>query len=119
MDVKELGFELAHIGINQKDAAEGKQTTEILSDLFGFPNRETEGSFFVNDQFEVMKKPFLGELGHIAIWTTDTEKAMTYLKGKGIGFDESTAGRGPDGKIRVIYFDKDIAGFRFHLTQKG
>ena len=65
-----------------------------------------------------MKKPVLGELGHIAIRTTDTEKAMAYLREKGIGFDESTAGRGDDGRVRVIYFDRDIAGFRFHLAQK-
>lgn len=120
MDVKELGFELAHIGINQKDTAEGKATAELLCGLFGFPCRETEGSYFVGkDEFEVMKKPFLGELGHIAIRTNNTEKAMAYLKEKGIEFDLSTAGKGPDGEIRVIYFAKDIAGFRIHLTQKA
>lgn len=119
MDVKELGFELAHIGINQSDAAQAKQTVETLCALFGFDSRETDGSFFVNDQFEIMKMPFLGRLGHVAIRTNDTEKAMEYLKGKGIAFDDSTAGRGPDGKVRVIYFAEDIAGFRFHLTQKA
>ena len=119
MDVKELGFELAHIGVNQSDAAEAKQTVETLCTLFGFDSRETDGSFFVNDQFEIMKMPFLGRLGHVAIRTNDTEKAMEYLKGKGIAFDESTAGRGPDGKVRVIYFAEDIAGFRFHLAQKA
>ncbi|MET0016199.1 VOC family protein [Oscillibacter sp.] len=119
MDVKELGFELAHVGINQKDAAEAKATAELLCDLFGFSLRETEGSFFTDDYFEVMKKEYLGRLGHVAIRTSDTEKAMAYLKTKGIDFDESTAGRGPNGKIRVIYFAKDIAGFRFHLTQKA
>ena len=44
---------------------------------------------------------------------------MAYLKEKGIEFDESTAGRGPDGEIRVIYFARDIAGFRIHLAQKA
>ncbi|WP_251449104.1 VOC family protein [Vermiculatibacterium agrestimuris] len=120
MDVKELGFELAHIGINQTDTAEGKATAELLCSLFGFACRETEGSYFVGkDEFEVMKSPFLGELGHIAIRTTNTEKAMAYLKEKGIEFDMSTANKGPGGEIRVIYFAKDIAGFRIHLTQKG
>ena len=117
MDVKELGFELAQIGINQSDAEEGR-TADALCVLFGFESRETDGSYFVNEQFEIMKKPFLGELGHIAIRTTDTERAMAYLREKGIGFDESTAGRGDDGRVRVIYFDRDIAGFRFHLAQK-
>ena len=44
---------------------------------------------------------------------------MAYLKEKGIEFDMSTANKGPGGEIRVIYFAKDIAGFRIHLTQKG
>lgn len=119
MDVKDLGFELAHVGINQENAVEARATAELLCDLFGFSLRETEGSFFTDDYFEVMKKEYLGRLGHVAIRTSDTEKAMAYLKTKGIVFDESTAGRGPDGRIRVIYFAKDIAGFRFHLTQKA
>lgn len=119
MDVKELGFELAHVGINQGNIEEARTTAALLADLFGFSIRETEGSFFTDDYFEVMKKPYLGRLGHVAIRTNDIEKAMAYLKTKGISFDESTAGRGPDGAIRVIYFAEDIAGFRFHLTQKA
>ena len=120
MDVKELGFELAHIGINEPGSAEGKATAELLCSLFGFACRETEGSYFVGkDEFEIMKKPFYGEKGHIAIRTTDTEKAMAYLKEKGVEFEMDSAGRGPDGKIRVIYFAKDIAGFRIHLAQKA
>ena len=70
---------------------------------------------------DMMNESILGraqERGHIAIRTTDTERAMAYLREKGIGFDESTAGRGDDGRVRVIYFDRDIAGFRFHLAQK-
>jgi catechol 2,3-dioxygenase-like lactoylglutathione lyase family enzyme len=118
MDLKELGFELAHVGINQKNAAEAKATAELLADLFGFSIRETDGSFFTDSYFEVMKTEYLGRLGHVAIRTNDVESAMEYLKSKGIAFDESTAGRTPEGKIRVIYFDKDIAGFRIHLTQK-
>lgn len=118
MDVKELGFELAHIGVNQTDAAEAGKTVETLCTLFGFDSRETDGSFFVNEQFEIMKMPFLGRLGHVAIRTSDIDKAMEYLKGKGVAFDDSTANRGPDGKLRAIYFAEDIAGFRFHLAQK-
>ncbi len=37
MDVKELGFELAHIGINEPDAAAGKETADTLCALFGSP----------------------------------------------------------------------------------
>ena len=48
MNVKELGFELAHVGINQENAVEAKATADLLCDLFGFSPRETEGSFFTD-----------------------------------------------------------------------
>ena len=100
MDAKELGFTLLHLGINNPDEAAGKQTAAI----------------FVNEQFEVMKKQGLGALGHVAIGCNDVEKAMEYLQAKGITFDENTIGRNEAGKIRIVYFTEDIAGFRFHLS---
>lgn len=119
INVAELGFELAHVGINNVDDAAAKATAQVLCDLFGFACRETAGSYFIgNNEFEIMKKNYLGELGHVAIRTNDIEKAMAYLEGKGIGFDASSAARDDAGSLRAIYFDKDIAGFRFHLAQK-
>jgi len=119
MDVKDFGFEMIHIGINCADDKEAFETAGLIRDLFGFPTRETPLAIFVNEQFEVMKRPNRGEKGHVAIGTTDIEGAMAYLQGKGIGFDESSKGYTEDGKLRIVYFDKDIAGFRFHLTRKG
>ena len=52
MDPKELNFQLAHLGINQADAAEGAATAALLSSLFGWEQRDTPGSIFVNEQFE-------------------------------------------------------------------
>ena len=117
-DVKELGFEMRHSGINQENAAEAEKTVKLLCALFGFPCRETDGSWFVNNQFEVMKTPFLGKLGHIAIATDDSQAAYEYLKSKGIEFNEETASHLPDGRLNTIYFKDDIAGFAFHLVQK-
>lgn len=119
MDAKELNFSLAHIGINSADAAEGLATAALLADLFGFPQRETDGSVFVNEQFEVMKKPFRGRLGHIAISTTDVPAARAYLESKGVVFAEDTAAYDDEGKLKLIYTRDDIAGFAFHLTRKG
>lgn len=118
-DVTKFHFELAHLGINQKDAQEAEKTTNTLADLFGLPKKETTGSFFVGDDFEVMKMPFHGELGHFAMLCDYIEEAYTYLKEeKGIEFDESTAGYTEDGKLNVIYFKNDIAGFRCHLKRR-
>lgn len=118
MDVKDLGFSLIHIGINQQDTTEAKATAELLSALFGFDTRETDGSIFVNEQFEIMKTPFRGKLGHIAIRTCNAGAAREYLESKGLEFAEDTASYGPDGKLKVIYTKNDIAGFAFHLIEK-
>jgi 2-dehydro-3-deoxyphosphogluconate aldolase/(4S)-4-hydroxy-2-oxoglutarate aldolase len=59
MDPKELNFQLAHLGINQADAEEGAATAALLSSLFGWEVRETPGSIFVNEQFEVMIDGYL------------------------------------------------------------
>ena len=119
MDVKELGFTLLHLGINNPDEAAGKQTADTLCALFGFESRETDAAVFVNEQFEVMKGKGRGELGHVAIGTNNVEKAMEYLEGKGIRFEEESIVRNEAGKIRLIYFTEDIAGFRFHLSLIG
>ncbi len=118
MNAKDLGFELLHIGINQADAAESASTMDILTSLFGFDSRETNGSWFINEQFEIMKMPFRGRLGHIAVGTSDAAAARSYLESKGIAFEESTASYNAEGKLQVIYFRDDIAGFAFHLSQK-
>jgi len=119
MDAKDFNFSLLHIGINTTGAEEGIAIANLLTELFGFAQRDTVGSIFVNEQFEVMKKPFRGRLGHIAIATDDIVAAKAYLEGKGIVFADETAGYGPNGELRVIYTRDDIAGFAFHLSQRG
>lgn len=118
-DILKFNFELAHVGINEPDAEEAKKTAELLTRLFGFKQRETSGSIFSNEQFEIMKMPFLGRLGHIAIRTSYIEEAKKYLEEQGVEFDESTAKYDEAGKLRIIYFKEDIAGFRFHLTARN
>ena len=118
MDKKDLGFELVHVGINQPDNEEAMKTVHLLSSLFGFDYRETPGSWFVNDQFEVLKMPFLGKNGHIAIAANDSQAAYEYLKSQGVEFNEESAGYLPDGRLNTIYLKDDIAGFAFHLVQK-
>ena len=117
MDIKELGFSLAHIGINQENEEQAKKTAALLGELFGFETRETAGSVFVNEQFEVMKMPFRGKLGHLAIRTCNAAAAREYLESKGVVFDEASAAYGEDGKLKLIYARDDIAGFAFHITQ--
>ena len=71
------------------------------------------GSFAV-----FMKTPYLGAKGHIAIGTTNVERAVFHLTLRGAKFDEDTAKYDPTGKLKAIYMTDEISGFAVHLVQK-
>lgn len=118
MEAKDFEFEMGHIGINEPDSEEAKKTVETLCGLFGFTIREIDLSYFLSEQFEIMKMPWRGKLGHFSIRTNDIAGAKKYLESKGIVFDEDSAGYNEDGSLRMIYARDDIAGFAWHLNQK-
>lgn len=117
--LEKFHFEIAHVGVNTENAAEAQKAAELLCALFGFPKRETQGSWFVNEQIEVMKSKFRGTNGHIAVGTADIEGAKESLESRGLAFDPATENRGPDGRLLSVYLRDEIAGFAFHLVQKG
>lgn len=119
MNANDFNFELLHLGINQSGPEEGTATAMLLAELFGFPLRETKDSWFVNEQFEVMKKPFRGTMGHFAIATSDILAARKWLESKGIEFDDHSAVYDENGRLKLIYSNNEIGGFAFHLTQKN
>jgi len=112
-----LGFEFAHLGINEEDKDKALNSANLLSHLFYFPIKEGTSSIFAGPGFEVIKNQFLGEHGHIAIATNDIHRAITYLKMKGISVLPETA-KEKDGKLKAIYLDQEVSGFAIHLLQK-
>ena len=118
MTAQELGFQLAHIGMNHPGPEEGNATTATLSELFGLPIKEGNSSNFVGSYFEVMKKPYLGTLGHFSVTTVDCPAAREWLESTGIEFDDSTAKYDENGKLKLVYAKTEIGGFAFHITQR-
>ena len=112
-----LGFRLAHIGINSEDEAEAKQTAQMIQSLFAFQPNENPGSIFMDSYFEIMKTPFLGEKGHIAIATSSVERGKCYLERKGFRFREDSAVFRPDGTMQAVYLEQEVAGFAIHLVR--
>jgi 2-dehydro-3-deoxyphosphogluconate aldolase/(4S)-4-hydroxy-2-oxoglutarate aldolase len=112
-----LGFELAHLGINEESEEKAFGTAEALSGLFSFAVKGGSSSVFAGTGFEVMKSPFLGEKGHIAIATNHIHRAIAYLKRKSVGVRPETA-KEKDGKLKAIYIDRELSGFAVHLMQK-
>jgi len=112
-----LGFEFAHLGINEENKDKALNSANQLSSLFYFPIKEGTNSIFAGPGFEFVKNRFLGKHGHIAIATNDIHRAITYLKMKNISVLSETA-KEKDGKLKAIYLDQEVSGFAIHLLQK-
>ena len=114
-----LGLEVVHIGINNENEATAKSTGALLSQIVGKAvERETEKGLFVGPQFEVMKSMGRGAHGHIAVGTTNVERAIYHLSKRGIEFDEASATFNADGSRKFIYLKDEVAGFGIHLLEK-
>jgi 2-dehydro-3-deoxyphosphogluconate aldolase/(4S)-4-hydroxy-2-oxoglutarate aldolase len=114
-----LGFELAHVGLNEENAENAGKNVELFSRLFHFPVAEGQGSFFLGEkEIEILKGPGRGEKGHLAFATNDIGRALFYLDRQGIRPVAGTE-KLKDGKTILIYLNQEIAGFAIHLRQKG
>ena len=112
-----LNFEFAHIGMNGENQKEALNSANSFCDLFHFPLKEKETSYFAGEKYEFLKRQFLGQHGHIAIATNDLERAMVYLKMQGVPTIAATEKR-MDGRIKSIFLDKEISGFALQILQK-
>jgi len=110
------GFSFAHLGINQADEAQAQNTAETLA-AFGFALKPGNSSIFAGPSFEVMKTPFRGEHGHIAIKCFNVERSVAYLSQFGFHGVPETA-KTEKGHLKTLYLDKRIGGFAVHLVRE-
>jgi 2-dehydro-3-deoxyphosphogluconate aldolase/(4S)-4-hydroxy-2-oxoglutarate aldolase len=113
-----LGFELRHIGINASDEVEADHVATSFEKLFGFVKNVGNSSIFAGTGIEVMKKPYLGQKGHIAIQTNYIERAIFHLEAQGFTFNEESKKYGKNDKLTAIYLNEELGGFAVHLVQK-
>ena len=107
-----LALSLAHVGINGRDEEEAVAVSTAYSKLLGIQQKTGNSSCFAGKWVEVMKSPFLGERGHIAIGTESLVRAIGFYNRRGVEFNMDTA------KPVAIYFKDEIGGFAVHLVQK-
>lgn len=115
---KELGFEVAHLGVNCIDEEGSVRAARFFSEVFGLPLKEGKDSIFAGPSIEIMKGTGRGKCGHIAISTKDIHKARVYLESMGLEFDPESIKYDSSGRLTVIYFKNEIAGFALHLVQR-
>ncbi len=112
-----LGLELKHVGVNSGSPEQCARDAGTLVKLLGWGLDDHKNASFVGDAFEVMKIPFRGTNGHIAIACNNIRRARWHLERRGFRFDDDSVIL-RDGKLRAIYLKEEIAGFAFHLLQK-
>ena len=114
-----LGFELAHVGVNAENEEEAMKAANRFAFLFGMPAKAGNSSVFAGSALEVMKNPYLGKNGHIAIRTNYIDRAVNYMESVlGVKFNQESAKRDAKGALKAIYLDEEIGGFAVHLVQK-
>jgi 2-dehydro-3-deoxyphosphogluconate aldolase/(4S)-4-hydroxy-2-oxoglutarate aldolase len=112
-----MGFELAHVGLNEATPDSALSSAKTIENLFFFGAKEGNSSTFAGTGFEFMKKPYLGTHGHIAIATLNIHRAIAWLARKGMAVKPETA-KEKDGKMIAVYLDTEISGFAIHLLQR-
>ncbi len=114
-----LGLSVVHVGINSENADIAMEEARKLSLLLGWPlNKDSAKGVFVGSGFEMMKTWFRGTHGHLAIGTSNVDRAKWHMEQRGFVFDEETATYTPDGRMKFIYLKDEIGGFGIHLVLK-
>ncbi len=112
-----LGFEIRHVGINTTNEVEANVVAELFTKAFGFVKSESNSSIFAGTGIEIMKEPYLGKLGHIAIQTNYIDRAIYHLEGQGYMMNEASKKYKND-KLVAVYLQQEFGGFAVHLLQK-
>jgi 2-dehydro-3-deoxyphosphogluconate aldolase/(4S)-4-hydroxy-2-oxoglutarate aldolase len=115
---KLLGFSMVHVGINAANEGEALKAARFFETLFGFPPKAGTSSIFAGEGIEIMKSPYLGRNGHIAIATNSLKRAIAHLEWRGFTFNQDSVKTDAKGVMAAIYLNDEIAGFAVHLVQK-
>ena len=115
---KMLGFEMVHVGLNCANPEEAEKVADEFDSAFGFAKKVGNSSVFASTYMEMMKKPFKGTHGHIAIATNSVKRALYQLKLRGFDVDESSIKYNAEGVMNVAYLKHEFGGFAVHLVLK-
>lgn len=115
---KMLGFTMVHVGLNCADPEEAESVADEFENAFGFAKKVGNSSVFASTYMEMMKKPFRGKYGHIAIATNSVKRAVYQLKLRGYDVDESSVKYNAEGVMNVAYLQHEFGGFAVHLVLK-
>lgn len=113
-----LGFEMVHVGLNCANPEEAESVAGEFETAFGFTKKVGNSSVFASTYMEMMKKPFKGAHGHIAIAANSVKRAIYQLRLRGFEADESSFKYNAEGILNVAYLKHEFGGFAVHLVLK-
>jgi len=113
---KMLGFSMVHVGLNCANPEEAESVADEFESAFGFKKIVGNSSVFASTYMEMMKKPFRGKMGHIAIATNSVKRAAYQLELRGYEIDPDSVKYSPDGTMTVAYLKHEFGGFAVHLV---
>ena len=112
-----IEYTFAHMGINCANAEEARKGATLLEALFGLTVREGNSSVFAGKDVELMKSPYLGKNGHIAVKCNNVDRAVYHLGLRGVKFDMDSMVT-KNGRHIACYMADEVGGFAIHLVQK-
>ena len=115
---KMLGFTMVHVGLNCANPEEAEKVADEFDAAFGFEKKVGNSSVFASTYMEMMKKPFHGKNGHIAIATNSVKRALYQLEKRGFKVMEGSQKYNAEGVMNVAYLDHEFGGFAVHLVLK-
>ncbi len=115
---KMLGFTMVHVGLNCANPEEAEKVADEFDSAFGFTKKVGNSSVFASTYMEMMKQPFRGTHGHIAVATNSVKRAAYQLKLRGYEIDESSVKYNKEGVMNVAYLKHEFGGFAVHLVLK-
>lgn len=113
-----LGFELAHVGINNENGEVALAGAEKMSETFRLPTKVGNSSIFSGTAVEFMKTMFYGTKGHIGFKTNSMARALEYFEANGIEVIEESIRRDDSGKLVSAYLKDEIGGFAVHIVKR-
>lgn len=113
-----LGFSLDHVGINCGSEAEADRLARTLCDMFGFAYQMGNSSVQALHAVECTKTPGRGTHGHIAIATSNVDRAVYHLGLYGVRCLPETCKTDAKGNTKAIYIDGEFGGFAIHLVRR-
>ena len=113
-----MGFTLKYIGINHKDSIAASQAAHKLAEFLMLPIHDAGVSLFVGTEFELLKEPYYGKNGHIAIGVYSVERVCAWLEKLGYHFKPDTYKYDARGRRTFAYMEEEISGFAIRFVNR-